>query len=420
MSVLRIFALPLLVVVLSAMILWRFVEPAPPGHITLATGTGGGFYAALGEAYANRLRAAGLDVTLKASAGSAENLRLLRRGEVDAAFVQGGIVRPGEAGLVALGSLAIEPLWLFAPSAAPLDDLAGLTGRRVAAGAEGSGAHALVGELLRDLGRSDAVTLLPLGGDAAATALLNGTADAAVFVTSTDNGAVRRLIEAPGVALQGLRRAEAWMRAYPYLNVVRLPEGGLDLARNVPDRPLDTVGVTTNLVAAEALHPAIAGLLLQVAHAIHDGDRLLGTIDRFPNDRYVELPLHPEAEHYFAKGPSFLQRYFPYWAASLIDRLWVLIIPILTLAIPLFRLAPPAYRWQMGRRIFRWYKDLRLLEREGEAAKDPHARRAVLDRLHRLENDVVRVVVPLPFAERLYHLRTHIAYVKARVEGNGA
>ena len=301
MSVLRIFALPLLVVVLSAMILWRFVEPAPPGHITLATGTGGGFYAALGEAYAKRLRAAGLDVTLKASAGSAENLRLLRRGEVDAAFVQGGIVRPGEAGLVALGSLAIEPLWLFAPSAAPLDDL---TGRRVAAGAEGSGAHALVGELLRDLGRSDAVTLLPLGGDAAATALLNGTADAAVFVTSTDNGAVRRLIEAPGVALQGLRRAEAWMRAYPYLNVVRLPEGGLDLARNVPDRPLDTVGVATNLVAAEALHPAIAGLLLQVAYAIHDGDRLLDTIDRFPNDRYVELPLHPEAEHYFAKGPS--------------------------------------------------------------------------------------------------------------------
>jgi hypothetical protein len=94
-------------------------------------------------------------------------------------------------------------------------------------------------------------------------------------------------------------------------------------------------------------------------------------------------------------------------------------LPVLTLLIPLMRIAPPTYRWQVRRRIFRWYRDLRHLEtklQEATAGGDAEPLQEALADIGSLQDEVGQVMVPLSYADNLYHLRLHIDFVRRRYE----
>jgi hypothetical protein len=125
--------------------------------------------------------------------------------------------------------------------------------------------------------------------------------------------------------------------------------------------------------------------------------------------------LTPEAEHYHRKGPPFLLRYLPFWAASLIDRMIILIIPFMALIIPLVKLAGPLYRWRIRSRIYRWYRFLREMDRkirDGSIWQDTHTQ---IEKLEALEADIRSVEVPLSYADELYDLQLHVAHVLRRL-----
>ena len=101
---------------------YQLLDPTPPKRLTLATGQDQGAYAEFGRRYAKILRENEVEVRLRPSAGAAENLALLRKGEVDVAFVQGGAEPTLDRAanddepqddLVSLGSLFHEPVWIF-------------------------------------------------------------------------------------------------------------------------------------------------------------------------------------------------------------------------------------------------------------------------------------------------------------------
>jgi hypothetical protein len=105
----------LLAVALLALAYW-WLDPNPPKRVTLATGPAQSAYEEFGKRYAKALAAEGIEVVLQPSEGSAANLQLLREGKVDVGFVQGGTsdyTAQDEEDLASLGSLFVEPLWLF-------------------------------------------------------------------------------------------------------------------------------------------------------------------------------------------------------------------------------------------------------------------------------------------------------------------
>ena len=105
----------LLAVALLALAYW-WLDPNPPKRVTLATGPAQSAYEEFGKRYARALAAEGIQVVLHPSEGSAANLQLLREGKVDVGFVQGGTsdyTDQDEEDLASLGSLFVEPLWLF-------------------------------------------------------------------------------------------------------------------------------------------------------------------------------------------------------------------------------------------------------------------------------------------------------------------
>src|SRR2546427_474048 len=83
--------LAFIVLSLAALIVtYHFVQPAPPHHIVLATGQEGGAYYLFGLHYQALLAREGIDVTVRPTSGSVENIQLLQNGQADVAFVQGG------------------------------------------------------------------------------------------------------------------------------------------------------------------------------------------------------------------------------------------------------------------------------------------------------------------------------------------
>ena len=410
---LKIYGPAALAVILAFVIAFQFIKPAPPDRVVMATGGTDGAYHAFAQRYAEFLAREGITLELRPSAGSIENLGLLRQGEVSLAMVQGGVGEDDpESPLVSLGSLYYEPLWLFHREGVPFEHLSDLAGRRLAIGPEGSGTRALVGRLLRDNG-VDESAWVGLGGQAAVDALIGGELDAAFFVISAESDLIGRLLRHPEIRLVDFVRAEAYSRRYRFLNSLELPQGVVDLAADIPDRTVRLLAPTANLVADPDLHPAVIDLLLQAASEVHrDGGWFEGQ-DEFPMPGLLAFPLSKEAARFYKNGPPLLQRYLPFWAASLVDRLKVMLLPLIVLLLPLIKVMPPIYTWRMRARVYRWYDELE--QAEEQLASGGRDVAWVSRELTRIETEVQQVKVPLSFTDQLYHLRQHIDLVRREI-----
>jgi len=419
----------LLIALLLLVGAYHLLDPAPPKRVVLATGPEQSDYAEFGKRYAAELQRYGIEVVLRPTQGSSENRRLLRDAAqtVDLGFVRGGSSRATRAAdedesgvpLVSLGSLYLEPVWLFYRSDAlkrlnhgtPLTQLSGLRGWRVNVGARGSGVTGLFDKLLQANGMErDKLETSRMAQTPAVVALLAGDIDALVFAAAPESMMVQMLLQTPGMQLFEFAQAAAYERRLPFLDAVVLPRGVADLARDLPAHDVPLVAATTTLVARESTHPALLQLFVQAAHNIHGSTGWLAQSGQYPSTQNTELPLAKEAERYYRNGPPLLQRYLPFWLANLIDRMWVVLVSIIAVLIPLSRVVPPLYAFRIRSRVFRWYRQLREIE---DALRTKTARpAALLDDLNKLEAKAQHVAVPLSYADELYALRTHIQLVR--------
>ncbi|HWA38710.1 MAG TPA: TAXI family TRAP transporter solute-binding subunit, partial [Burkholderiales bacterium] len=289
-----------------------------------------------------------------------------------------------------------------------------LRGWKVNAGARGSGAIGLTNRVLaanlmdrEDIERSN------LEDTDAVVALLAGKLDALVLVSAPESSLVQMLLQTPGVRLYEFAQAEAYSRRYKFISPVILPKGVVDISRDVPPRDLTMIATTTSLVAREDTHPALIQLFVQAASRIHSGPGWIVESGQFPTPQKSEYAVAKEAERFYRTGPPFLQRYLPFWAANLVDRMWVALFSIIAILIPLSRILPPLYQFRVRSRVFRWYRQLRQVEDRHEKGKAPAPE--LLEELDRLEAKAARIVVPLSYADELYALRQNIDLVRERL-----
>ncbi|AVT09285.1 TAXI family TRAP transporter solute-binding subunit [Paracidovorax avenae] len=418
--------LAFLTVGLVALAYW-WLQPNPPRRVTLATGPAQSAYAEFGQRYRKALAAEGIDVVLLESEGSSANLQLLHEGRADLAFVQGGTgeLRPEDAeNLESLGSLFVEPIWLFYRDDAArrvsangrLTSLAQLRGLRVNVGTPGSGVPTLMDTLLEANRVEPArVHRTQLGQTPATVDFLAGRLDALVFASAPESLMVQMLLQTPGVRLMDFPQNEAYARRFPFLTPVTLPRGVVDLAGNVPSSDVRLVASTTSLLAREGTHPALLQLFAQSAQTLHGGAGWFNRAREFPNTRHSELPIAAEGERAINGSPPLLQRYLPFWIANLVERMWLVLGVLLAAMLPLSRIVPPLYQFRVRSRVFRWYGRLREIEDQFETGGLPP--QELLAQLDRLETQVEKVSVPLSYADELYALRHHIQIVRHKVAG---
>lgn len=421
---------PFVLLTLSLLTLaYWWLDPTPPKHVTLATGPDQSAYAEFGKRYAQAMAAYGINVQLLTSEGSSQNLEWLAAGKADLGFVQGGSLaaQPGSEhdALTSLGSLFVEPVWLFYRTQAArkvtpdatLRMLTDLKGLRVNVGTAGSGVPSLMGKLF-DINRiaDNTLVLSQLAQTPATMAFLNGNLDALVFASAPESPMVQMLLQTPGVKLMDFSQSEAYSRRLTFLTPVTLPRGVVDLASDLPARDVHLVAPTTTLIASSRVHPAILQLFSQAALAMHSPAGWFSRAGEFPNAAHTEFALSQEAERTMRNGIPLLQRYLPFSYANLVERMWLALGIIIAVLLPLSRIVPPLYEFRIRSRVFRWYGQLR--EIEDRATSNAQVISALIGELRQLELRVGKITIPLSYADELYALRNHIELVRKKLLEN--
>ena len=416
---LKIFGPAILLTMIGFVVAYQFVAPAPPRTISMGTGSVEGAYFAYGEAYRERLAQDGIALKLKNTSGAVENVKLLESDldGVDVAFVQGGLANLAKNNnLVSLGSLFFEPMWVFHRAGIELHWLPDLKGLRVAVGPEGSGTKILTMQLLELNGINHKNTrILTHSASKAAAMLSRGEIDVAVFVANLRSQYILQLFKSKTIKLMGIERAKAYVLRHKHLHVLTLPEGVIDFEANVPSQDLAMIATTGQLVARPDLHPALISLLLQAAEEVHHTGSGFELEGQFPAPKYLDFKLSDDARRFYKSGPTFLQRYLPFWMANFINRMIVMLLPLIVLLFPLFKLMPLVYRWKMRSRIYRWYSKLEAVDPEAHKKDLPAHLDDYLLKLNGIEEQVTNISVPLSYSEELYHLRLHIDMLRNKL-----
>ncbi len=404
-----------------AALVW-IVRSAPPRTLTLTSGPVGSSFQRYAESYQKRLAAHGVTLVIQPSNGSIDNLQRLQAADsgIDVGFVQGGMAKEENLkGLLSLGSIAYQPLWVYYRGTAPITRLAELAGKRIAVGAAGSGTRALALVLLSANGITGAPSVfVELDSEAAAADLLAGKLDAVFLMgDSASIQTLRSLGKSEDVRMFNFSQADAYTRRFAYLNKMILPEGSFDLGKNLPAQDVELIGPTVELVAREGLNSALSDLLLGVAQEVHGKAGLLQKRGEFPAPLEHEFAMSGDALRYYKSGKGFIYRLIDsFWLASLLNRMLVALVPLALVLIPTVRLLPILYRWSIQLRIYRCYRPLLRLEREAQWPLEKARAEELLQRLEEIEVTVNQLKVPASFAFAFYELRGHVGFVRRRLQ----
>jgi TRAP transporter TAXI family solute receptor len=405
--------------VLVSLLGWR-----PPAEFTIATGRQGGAYYAYATEYQRRLAELGYTLHIRETAGGIETIELLNRGEVDAGFVQ-NTVDPGIASpdLSTLAAIYYEALWVFYRDDLPVDPTSTveLAGLRINIGEEGSATY------------EDALTILALNGITAENATLealpvaeaaqllkDGEIDALMIFAGAASPLVADLLETPGIRLLPFQRAQAYASNYKYLAKVVLPEGAIDLEENIPSQDTPLIAARATLVVGPTIHPDLARLLLIIASEVHKPGSLFEAPDEFPSSTFVGIPMNADAERYLQNGSTILEKYFPLWLASRLERFLFLLLPFFLIVYPIVRGIPSLVSLAYERRLKQRYQDLRAIDREYEEY-DPAQLDAAISKLEREQAMLAKETnVPMLMLDDLYNLRYHAGLVLERLKARRA
>lgn len=399
---------------------YQFVEPAPPSRLVITTGSEQGAYYAFAKRYAESLKRNGITLEVVPSKGSVENIARMSDPDqrFDLALLQGGIASERTApGLMSYGRVFLEPLWVFHTLPGDVDRLTALAAKRIAIGPPGSGTRVLAENLLAANGiKEGGATLLPLGSGEAVAALERGEADAAFLTLAPESPLVQKLLRDNRFKMVSFAQAEAYTRAFPYLTRVVLPEGAIDIQRNIPSRDIVMVAAQAAVIARDTLHPALAWPLVDALKSTHKGGGMFQRIGDFPKSEDPEFEMSEDASRIYVSGAPFFQRFLPFWLASLIERMVIMVVPIATILLPLLKLGPMLYDWRIRSRLLYWYGQLKGVEKSTSLLKPgaqvPPELKAEIDRI---DEAVAMIPVPLHYSDRLYELRGAIDLVRQRL-----
>ena len=399
--------------------LWHFI-PAPPHELTIAAGIKGGAFEHIANRYKARL--ARHHVTLKfhfASAGGSAKLIADPKSDVVGAFLFAGLLsRDNAPDIVSLGRIGAAPIWIFYRGPETLDRLSQLKGKRayvtVATGD-------FVDRILAANGvKPGDMTISPERGAPAAEKLLqSGEVDVAILPPIDLNApSIQAMLRDPNIHLMNVTQAEAITRLFPSLNRLVLPQGVIDLEKNIPPHDINLIGSTTAFVVRKDLHPELIYLLAQVVKEEHSGGGVFQRPGEFPSLTDPELPMAEEAVDYYRNGPSFLQRYLPFWMINYAKRVAAILIAAVAIVIPLFTFTPKLYAWLLNLRLMRLYRRLRAVNArlKGElTAEQLAALHNDLDHIDRAAN-----ILPMRHSDVFFALLMHIDMTRTRLAARAA
>jgi hypothetical protein len=106
----------------------------------------------------------------------------------------------------------------------------------------------------------------------------------------------------------------------------------------------------------------------------------------------------------------------PFWAATFIERLTLILVPMGMIIVPLIGIAPWIYTWRNRSKYYPWYRELWKLEKEILGDQSTENIDAYKTRLSRIENAVSGIRTSVAFYDELFILQEHVQIVRLKLD----
>ena len=227
-------------VICTAFVLAGCSKNAKKDYI-LATGGTGGTYYPFGGAIANiwNTKIENMNVTAQATGASAENLRLINKGEAEYAIVQNDVMDYAYNGkdlfageklenIMTIGTLYPEVVQIAVSKDSGIKSVADFRGKRISVGDAGSGVEFNAKQILEGYGLTfDDIKKSNLSFKESAEGIQNGTLDGCFVTAGVPNAALQELAFSAGLVLVPVdsAAAEKICKKYNYYTVTSIPGG---------------------------------------------------------------------------------------------------------------------------------------------------------------------------------------------------
>jgi hypothetical protein len=252
----------------------------------------------------------------------------------------------------------------------------------------------------------DNTTLVTVAPENVVNNLDGGAIDAVFRNFSPESPVLDALLRGPQYRLMSFAEAEALTRIFPYLVRLVLPKGAIDLARKMPGTDTALVATTNVLLARKDIHPAVVDLLAQTTLQAHSTPGLFRKVGEFPTETDPEYPISQGARDFYRNGPSFLNRYLPFWMTNYAQRFLAVLVAVIAIVVPVFNYGPKLFLWLIRDRVRRLYRRLRMVDKA--LLLEPDSAR--MQTLHAELENIARAanIVPMHSSDLFFELRAHI------------
>jgi TRAP transporter TAXI family solute receptor len=283
-------------------------------HLTIATGGRDGEYYAFAQALATVVtrHQPDIQITVRDTEGSLQNLDLLDQNQVQLAIIQSD--SPSKPSTRAVAYLFPEVFHLIT-RVDSIKTVSDLRGKRVALMPKGSGSYALFWALSQHYNLTEAnFTPVILPPDQAYTALRQGKVDALFRVMALGNPSMSQLLKSTSSRLVPIDQVASLQLSLPYLEATQIPKGTYDGAIPIPPDDLPVVGVRAVLVTRTEINSEVIRKITQILFEFRNELVTLypraATVRLPESSQNLGLPLHPGAKAYYNQDqPGFLVEY---------------------------------------------------------------------------------------------------------------
>lgn len=253
------------------------IQHWPPSVLVILAGPTGGYFEKTALLLKKELKEKyNIDVLIKQREDTLNIIKDVNdpRSGVSVGFVAQDIKANAYPNVTSLGSIVMQPLFIFAQADSNIGSLSELRGKRIALSPPNSGTRVIAEDVLNAYGiNSLNSTFLPLNLVGSYDALVKNEADIGFFLLAAKTPLVSRMADNPYLELLGLADAQAVAARLGYPSAITLNRGMLGLSPATPPEPIGAVGLPVTIVANKSINSAHAVAIATVLkESFHDSD----------------------------------------------------------------------------------------------------------------------------------------------------
>ena len=255
-------------------------------------------------------------------------------GPIDIGFAAQDLSKQKISNVESLGSIVVEPLFIFYRRELNLSSPADLKGLKLGIGPPGGGTRIVSEQVLKKFGITPQnAAFVPITQLQSIQALKEKKIDVGFFLQPTETPFIRNLGKDAQLSLLHIPSAEAVSRRIDYLQDIVVPQGAFSLHKNLPPKDTFGVGLPVTVVVNKEIDPSIAVMVSHLLKQTFGSATLISDANSFPSSLEPRLKLNRNAEAVLSSGLPYIFTVLPFSIAGVFYNIGLHLILLLGFAI---------------------------------------------------------------------------------------